>query len=164
MFIEIIKNTPIWVFVLFILLLFLGYTQTKNRKINLKRIFILPIAMICLSIFSIISAFGIIKISLFLWLIGNVIAFFIGVKLISYENVKYDNIQKVYYIPGSWTPMILILIIFFLKYFIGVITALELPIRNEIEFIIIISLLYGLISGVFLARSIVVSKTRFLNR
>ncbi len=31
MFIEIIKNTPIWVFVLFILLLFFGYTQTKNR-------------------------------------------------------------------------------------------------------------------------------------
>lgn len=160
MIIEIIKHTPIWVFILFAALLFLGYSQTKNREIKLKRIFILPMAMILLSIFGIFSAFGMMPTALTLWFLGGGISLIIGLKLSFPRDTEYDDSKKIFYIPGSWIPMFLILIIFFTKYLIGVIVARQLPIINQIEFIVVISLLYGLISGIFLSRSIVMLKSK----
>ena len=161
---EIIKHTPIWVFILFIGLLYLGYTQTKDRKVKLKKLFILPIAMILLSIFGIISAFGLNKITLTLWVFSAIFSLIIGLKLFSSRNIKYDKFEKKFHISGSWIPMLLILMIFFIKYIVGVVVARELAIINDIEFIITISSLYGLLSGLFLSRSIVIFQSSIYNK
>ena len=161
---EIIKHTPIWVFVLFIGLLYLGYTQTKDRKVKLKKLFILPIAMILLSIFGIISAFGLNKTTLTLWIFSAIFSLIIGLKLFSSRNIKYDKFEKEFRIPGSWIPMLLILMIFFIKYIVGVIVAKELTIINDITFIVTISSLYGLLSGLFLSRSIVIFQSSIYNK
>lgn len=160
MFLEIIKNTPIWVFVLFVGLVFLGYSQSKDRVITIKKVFILPFAMSILSIFGVISAFGITKTSLVLWFMGTITSILLCLKLLSSKNIKYDNKTKSYFIPGSWTPMVFILIIFFTKYFVGVVIAKQLPIINAFEFIVIISFLYGLLSGLFLAKCILIVKSK----
>jgi len=160
LFLEIIKNTPIWVFILFIGLVFLGYSQSKDRVVTIKKVFILPFAMIILSIFGVISAFGITKISLILWFFGIITSVLLCLKLLSNKNIKYDNEIKSYFIPGSWMPMVLILFIFFTKYFVGVVIAKQLPIIDNILFIYTISLLYGFLSGVFLSRSILIIKSK----
>lgn len=158
------KHTPIWVFILFISLLFLGYTQTKDRKIKLQRIFILPTAMILLSLFGIFSAFGTMITALVLWFISGFIFLLIGLKLSFPKNIKYSESEDVFYISGSWIPMFLILIIFFIKYFISVAIARELSIINELEFITTVSFLYGSISGIFLSRSIVIMQSKISNK
>ncbi len=162
MIFEIIKHTPIWVFILFIGLLYLGYTQTKDLKVKLKKLFILPIAMILLSIFGIISAFGLNKITLTLWVFSAIFSLVIGLKLFSSRNIKYDKFEKKFHISGSWILMLLILMIFFIKYI--VVVARELTIINDIEFIVTISSLYGLLSGLFLSRSIVIFQSSIYNK
>ena len=164
MIFEIIKHTPVWVFILFVGLLYLGYSQTKNRKVQIQKLFVLPISMILLSIFGTISAFGINKISLISWFVSTILSLIIGLKLSYPKNINYDKSKKVFNISGSWIPMILILIIFFIKYIVGVIVAKELEIINDNEFIIIISSLYGLLSGLFLSRSIVIFKSSIYNK
>ncbi len=139
---------------------FLGYTQTKDRKVKLKRIFILPTAMILLSLFGVFSAFGIMITPLGLWFIGGFIFLFIGLKLSFPKNIKYNESEDVFYISGSWMPMVLILIIFFIKYFVGVAIARELSIINELGFIITVSSL----SGIFLSRSIVIMRSKIDNK
>ncbi len=160
MIIEIIKHTPTWVFILFGLLLSLGYSQTKNRKVTLKKVCILPVIMIVLLLFSISSVFGIIPISLIVWFIGGSISLFLGLKLAFPKNIEYNNLEKAFYIPGSWVPMILILTIFSIKYFVGVVVAEHLAIVHQIAFIITISLIYGFLSGIFVSRSIVMLKSK----
>ena len=54
----IFTNTPIWVWALLVALLWLGLSQTANRKASLKRITLLPLAMIGLSLFGTIAVFG----------------------------------------------------------------------------------------------------------
>lgn len=115
MIVEIIKHTPNWVFILFIGLVVLGYSQTKDRRKKLNRILILPIVIILLSISGIYSAFGTIKYALILYFIGGVISLVIGLKLSFPKNVKYNKSDDSFNIPGSWIPMILILIIFLLN-------------------------------------------------
>ncbi|MDD3343851.1 MAG: hypothetical protein PHR87_09780 [Sulfurospirillaceae bacterium] len=161
---EIIQHTPLWVFILFISLIFLGYTQTKDRKVKLKRIFILPTVMIILSLFGIFSAFGTMITPLVLWFIGGFLFLLIGLKLSFPKNIKYNKSEDVFYISGSWVPMVLILVIFCIKYFVGVAIARELPIINELGFIITVSFLYGSLSGVFLSRSIVIMQSKIYNK
>ena len=160
MFLEIVKNTPIWVFVLFIGLVFLAYSQSKDRVINIKRVLILPIAMILLSIFGVFSAFGLSFIAILLWFFGIGVALLFGLKLAFPKNIKYNMEEKSYFIPGSWTPMFFIMTIFFTKYFVGVVIAKHLAILATLEFICIISFLYGLLSGVFLSRSIIIIRAK----
>jgi len=57
--IEIIKRTPPWVFVLLAALLAMGYAQSKDRTIGRGRVAILPVTMIGLSFYGVVSAFGI---------------------------------------------------------------------------------------------------------
>jgi len=161
---EIIQHTPIWVFILFIGLVFLGYTQTKDREVKLKKIFTLPIAMILLSLFGVFSAFGTMITPVGLWFIGGFIFLLIGLKLSFPKNIKYNESEDVFYIPGSWMPMVLILVIFFIKYFVGVALARELSIIHELGFIIAISFLYGSLSGIFLSRSIVIMQSKIYKK
>jgi len=48
--------------------------------------------------------------------------------------------------------------IFFTKYFVGFAVARELPVINEQLFVVLLSLLYGAFSGVFLSRSFIMFK------
>ncbi len=156
MFIEIIKHTPSWVFVLFFALLILGYLQTKNRKVKLNVVFILPASMIILSAFGVSSAFGLMPIAFASWFIGGIFSLGISLKLAIPKGIAYSSIEEKFFIPGSWVPLFLMMAIFSTKYIVGVAIARQLPIISEVEIITFISLLYGCFSGIFLSRSIIV--------
>ena len=70
MLIEILKRTPAWVFILFFVLLVYGHSQSKNRTVSRPRIAVLPAAMIVLSFYGVLSAFGTAPVGLASWGIG----------------------------------------------------------------------------------------------
>jgi hypothetical protein len=161
MIIEIIRHTPLWVFVLFIALLIMGYMQSKDRTINRSKVVILPVAMIGLSLYGVISAFGIgHPIGLFSWIAGIFVAGLLCIKFPSPAGVSYSTKDRSYSVPGSWFPLFLMMAIFFIKYAVGVILARKLPIANEQIFIAVVSFCYGLISGIFLARTFVIYRSQ----
>ena len=161
MLIEIIKRTPPWVFILFFVLLIMGYLQSKDRVISRGKITVLPIAMICLSFYGVISAFGVGQpISLVSWVVGMSIAGPLSVKFPSPLGVSYSTKNLSFSVPGSWLPFSLMMAIFSLKYIVGVILARQLPIVHEKSFIASVSLCYGLISGIFLFRALVIWRSR----
>lgn len=158
---EIVARTPVWVFFLFFVLLILGYIQSKDRKIGRYRIVILPMVMICLSFYGIVSAFGIGQpVSLMSWVMGLVCAGLLSLWFPSPSGVYYSPKELSFSLPGSWLPLSLMLAIFFIKYAVGVILARRLPIINENIFVASVSLCYGLISGIFLFRAFVIWRSR----
>ena len=116
------------------------------------------------SLFGVLSAFGTIIVALALWFMGGLVFLLIGLKLSFPKNIKYNESEDVFYISGSWIPMVLILIIFCIKYFVGVAIARESSIINELGFIMTISFLYGSLSGVFLSRSVVIMQSKRDNK
>jgi hypothetical protein len=164
MLIQIIKHTPLWVFILFFALLVMGYMQSKDRIISRGKITILPIAMIGLSFYGVVSAFGIGQpVSWVSWLAGMSIAGCLSVKFPSPLGVSYSTKDLSFSVPGSWLPFYLMMAIFSTKYTVGVILARQLPIVNEKSFIVSISLCYGLISGIFLFRALTIWRSRKCN-
>lgn len=157
MIIEIIKRTPLWVFALFVALLVMGYTQSKDRTLSRGKVAILPVVMIGLSFYGVISAFGIGRpLGLVSWFIGIFIAGLLSIKYPSPAGVSYSASDRLYSSPGSWLPLLLMMVLFSLKYAVGVILARRLPVADEPIFIASVSLGYGLISGLFLMRALVI--------
>jgi len=154
--IEIVRRTPSWVFVLFFVLLAVGYFQSKDRAINRNKVSILPLAMIALSLYGVISAFGIAPAGLCFWVVGVVVAVWIGVRLPTPRGVCFTIETQLFTVPGSWFPLALMMAIFFTKYAAGIILARQLPIANEPAFIGSVSLCYGFLSGLFLARALII--------
>jgi len=154
--IEILKRTPFWVFILFFVLIAFGYFQSKDRAVSRGKISILPVVMIALSFYGVLSAFGIAPVGLISWVVGVGVAVWLGVKLATPHGISFSTETQLFSVPGSWLPLALMMAIFFTKYAVGVIMARQLPIVSEPVFIGSISLCYGFLSGVFLARAIVI--------
>ena len=156
MLIEIMKHTPSWVFVLFFVLFALGYFQSKERSFSRGKVAIIPIVMIILSFWGVLSAFGINYVGFISWVVGVGVALWFGIKINRPRGVSFSTETQLLSVPGSWIPLILMMTIFFVKYVVGVIHARQLPIIGEPVFIGTISLCYGILSGVFLARAVVI--------
>lgn len=156
---QILQHTPIWVFGLFIGLVFLGYTQTKTRLLSVKRLIIFPIIMLCLSALGIASSFGVHLLSFAIWLCGIALAFVINYWIASPRGAQYLTDERVFSVPGSWLPMVLIMVIFFTKYVVGVLLALHPETVHARTFVVSACLLFGLSSGFFFARAFYVYQT-----
>ena len=161
MLIEIIKHTPLWVLVLFIVLIAMGYSQSKDRTVSRGRLSIIPIVMILLSFYGVLSAFGVLSIGIIFWFAGILIAVVVGIKA-ELQGVTFSTKNQLFFIPGSWLPLALMMALFFTKYTVGVVLARHLPVANSTLFIGIVSLCYGLFSGVFLARTIAIRRSILL--
>lgn len=159
MLIEILKRTPSWVFILFFFLVAVGYFQCKDRVIGRGKVFMLPFAMITLSFFGVLSAFGFIPVGVIPWVVGVGVAGWLGAKLVTPRGVSFATETQLFFVPGSRLPLALMMAIFFTKYAVGVIQARQLPIASEPIFIGSISLCYGFLSGAFLARAFVIRRS-----
>jgi len=152
---ALISHTPVWVFAILFVLLVVGSIQTKARKVSANTIFILPIAMVFFSVFNVYSAFGFTFFIISAWFFGLILSIFIGIKLGEPKDVNFSIEDNTVVIPGSWIPLFIMMVIFFTKYFVNVAAALEFSIIFEANFILFISAIYGVCSGVFISRGLI---------
>jgi hypothetical protein len=156
MFIEILKHIPLWVFALFFALLGLGYFQSRDRTLSRTRVAILPVAMMAFSFYGVASAFGATPLGMTSWLAGVVIAATLGIAFGAPKRVTYSPATSSFHVPGSWLPLALMMMIFFAKFAVNVAMAVAGDVASTSIFIDAVSLCYGLFSGVFLARALVI--------
>lgn len=156
MIIEILKRTPPWVFVLFFVLLAYGYSQSKSRTVSRSGIAVLLVVMIVLSLFGLLSAFGVAPVGLVSWGIGVGVSVWLGSVLAVPRGVTYSIEAQSFFVPGSWLPLSLMMAIFFIKYAVGVTLARQLPVANTLIFSSLVSISYGFLSGLFLSRALAV--------
>lgn len=151
---QIIAQTPAWVFGLLIGLMVLGLQQTRNRQVQLWLAYLLPVAMVILSLVGVTSNFGIHLLSISLWLVGLCAMALVGYQLLPTKNIRYIADSNRFYIPGSWTPLFVILAIFFTKYSVAVLYALGNPVTTQMAFMPVLCVAYGGFSGYFVARAL----------
>jgi hypothetical protein len=151
---QILSHTPRWVFVLFVALIVFGLQQARNRNVKQFLAYLLPLVMVALSLAGVISSFGIKVISIGLWAVGLAIVTVIGYKLFPVKGITYHSEQKYFFMPGSWLPFVVIMTIFFTKYTVSVLNALNSNLLSNPLFILMVSLAYGCFSGYFAARAV----------
>ncbi len=151
---QIISNTPKWVFVLFFVLLALGISQMRTQLKSRKRVLILPLVLLILSIAGVISAFGVSAMPIAAWVVGYIALAGLMGKGLATTGSSFNSDTKKFTVAGSAIPLILMMGIFCLKYFVGASTALKASFTSDAAFPVVVSLLYGIFSGAFAGRAL----------
>ncbi|MDO8651029.1 MAG: hypothetical protein Q7R66_02430 [Undibacterium sp.] len=151
---QILANTPRWVWFLLAALLWLGLSQTRSRTATLQRITLMPLAMTGLSLSGTLAAFGADPQVVLAWLVAVALMAFLVQSQTLPASTHYDPATRLFSLPGSWVPLLLIMGIFMTKYVVGVLTAMQPALSHEAGFRLGFAILYGAFSGVFLARAV----------
>jgi len=159
MVMAILQHTPLWVYVLFFALLVLGWMQSRDRVVPYFRVFVLPLIMLLFSIYGVVSAFGM-SIGVVAWSLGMMIVMTLGIRVRTFYNAVYIEERNAFVIKGSWLWLALMMAIFWLKFAVGVALARQLEVVYEPWFILSVSFCYGLLSGLFLVRVIILWKIK----
>ncbi|WHZ10718.1 MAG: hypothetical protein OJF60_001157 [Burkholderiaceae bacterium] len=156
MLMQILIHTPLWVFALFLLLLWLGLRQLLTSQLKLSRVTLLPLAMVGLSLYGVASAFGRSPggpSALAGWAVGVALLAAIVLLRPLPAGVRYDAARRRFIVPGSVVPLALMMGIFFTKYVVGVKLALDPALAQHADFALVVGTLYGAFSGTFAARA-----------
>lgn len=153
MLIQIITRTPVWVWAILGLLLWVGLKQSVPRSVGLRRITVLPLVMVGLSLAGMLTAFGTGHHALLAWGAAAAVAAAVVMQLNFPQATRYNSWTQQFELPGSWTPLVLMVGIFITKYAVGVTLAMHPELARDALFSQSMAALYGGFSGVFVGRA-----------
>ena len=158
---RVIVSTPTWAYALFVALIALGWVQSRDRNVHVRVLPVAPLVMIGFSLFGTVQAFGLPAAGV--WAAGVAAVTGVGMALKRPEGVRYLPGQSRFSVPGSWTPLALMMSVFFVRYLVTVCIGIDPSLRQPGLFPLAASLVYGLLGGVFPARALRVWSQRFAN-
>jgi len=154
MFIGIVQHTPAWVWGLLLALVALGLVQTFPRRVALRSTTLLPLALLAFSLVGVVSRFGAQTAPLLAWGAGVAAALVATQGRFDTGAVRFDAGSRSFQMPGSWLPLVLMLVLFALKFAAGVLAATQPALVREASFALPASAAFGTCSGIFLGRAI----------
>jgi hypothetical protein len=119
----ILQHTPIWVFVVFAVLLFLGMQAARPRRVRLLRILITPAIFIIWGIVSLTSKHDFSILLLADWLVAAILAATLATSIVRFPALRADHQRQIVYLPGSPLPLVRNIVIFATKYALAVAAA-----------------------------------------
>lgn len=154
MFFQILLHTPSWVWLVLALLLWRGYSMTRPQRVPRARVALLPALLVLLSLAGVISTFGQHPAALLCWAAGMALSAYETRRRGFPAGAVYLARERSYELRGSWVPLLLIALIFTVKYSIGALLALHPQLREVELFTLVTSAVYGVLSGVFAGRAL----------
>ena len=151
---AIAQHTPLWVWALLAALVALGVVQSKARSVTVSRAAVLPLVLLALSLWGVVSVFAQAE-ALIAWAAGVAAAVMLNLQWGGPRGARWLAGEQRLHVPGSWLPMALMLGIFCTKFAVGVSLAQQPGLKGTLGFAVAASLAYGLFSGVFLGRALV---------
>jgi len=151
LFFEIIEQTPYWVYLIFIALVMIGLKSTRSRIVSIKKLLLLPIIF---TIWNLIWLSERIQGHYFLlvfWILGLGAGGFFGWLMVRRWVIHVYKIAQSALLPGSWSPLILILLVFVVRYFF-VFNYTKHP-QSASHLFLSDALISGVITGIFIGRS-----------
>lgn len=150
----ILQHIPPWVFLILAALLWLGLSARKDRLIRWRVPVIVPIAMTLMALTTLLGQYGATELlvpALLAWLSVCVLTGWQLAQRPLSLAFSYDMEAAKFQIPGSNVPLAMYMGIFAFKFLVGFMTGMHMPIVNDLQFVLVISAIYGMFSGVFLS-------------
>ncbi len=150
----ILQKVPLWVWPLFFTLIVFGLRMARTRNVPPQPVIVISTVMLCLSGYSVISAFKGSLPAMLVWAFMLCLALLICQRMGYPKGWLFDADTRRMHVPGSWLPMVLFMTIFFIKFSVGMTLAIQPALAFQSEFTVVVSALYGLLSGIFAARAL----------
>jgi hypothetical protein len=149
---SILSHTPTYVWAILAFLIYRGVAASADRELPLNRIFIVPLAMLALSLHGIGSGFGLHGAAPWFWLCGALLGAALSWQLIDARSITPQPRQGTIDERGSWLPLALMLSIFGTKYVVAVCLSVQPERAREVLFMGVVCGLFGLFNGLFIGK------------
>lgn len=154
MLFEIVRHTPLWVWLLLAALLALGLSQRRGRFVQPARLLILPLVLLGLGLSSMAAAFSALPLVGVAWVAALLMSLTLALRLKPPAGTHWDAAAGRLFLAGSWMPLFIILVIFTLRYTTAVSLALHPAWRTDLAVQLPLALAFGSLSGLFLGRTL----------
>jgi hypothetical protein len=151
MLIHIVSHTPIHVWAILAFLVYRGMAASRDREVELRKLCIIPVVMLALSLQDIAAKFGLDGIALAAWTAGVALAL-APVLLFGADRIAAGSAPGTVRVRGSWMPLALMMAVFFTKYAASVMLAVFPQAHQNLLAAGAVCVLFGLFNGVFLGR------------
>ena len=149
---TILSQTPIWVYILFAYLVFVGIKASHTGVVSIYKLAALPVIFFILALETLMTHFSINATNVGVFVFSLVLGSAIGYILVFKQHLVTDNEHKLLKLPGSWLTLVLVLIIFFSKYYSGYQLALYQDSSLPMHLVMVILGINGLCAGTFVGR------------
>ena len=111
--------TPWWVHVLFCFLVSVGVKASRTAVVIIQKMLIAPVVFTLLSLQSLYTHLDIDLFVLTVYVLSSCAGILGGFLQVSMQSLRVDRERSLIEIPGTWSVMVLVMIIFFTKYYFG---------------------------------------------
>lgn len=151
---TIAADTPTWVYILFIFLVYMGIKARRPQVMPFAKVFILPLVFVFMSWHMLER----IAMQNFLQFILGMLALIVGVGLgwwyITQFTIKVDKKHRLIEMPGTWSILIIVLFVFISNYYFQVVMHAQPLIAKQSWFIICMLVILGTAKGYFVGRAL----------
>jgi hypothetical protein len=149
---QIVANTPIWVWVLLVFLLLLGIRALRPATAPLWRVAILPAVFFVWGLFSLYQLHGLGPERVLPWAAALVAGIALGMLIAGLQPIRADKTRGLVRLAGGPLTLVLILLIFATKYEFGFLHATQPALFAEPRFWLAEIAISGVLAGMFMGR------------
>ena len=151
MLIQILTHTPLYVWSILAFLLWRGAIEMHDREVTLRRMLILPLVMMGLSLHDMTLKFdpGVLLIAA--WSAGCAAAMLMAWRF-SRTRIAAGTAPDRVLVHGSVMPLILMLAIFLTKYITSVVLVIQPHLAHQMSVAAAICVVFGMFNGLLLGR------------
>ena len=147
---HIFSHTPLYVWAILGFLVYRGVLASRAREVTLRKLCIIPLVMLALSLSGVHGSFGFDGMAPFAWVTGALAGAALAWSLTDARKLTACPERGSVQLPGSWLPLILMMSIFCMKYAVAVALAIVPAYAQAGSFVVPVCLAYGCFSGLFL--------------
>ena len=151
---EFFAHIPTYVYILFGLLIYIGYKRCFTRIIRVERLLLLPAIFLFLSLHGVINLFHPNIPDILIWMSGNILGIALGAFHIHSQTIRADHKHKLISVPGNCLMFVLTMLIFACEFFINYSIKAKLPFAQTISFKWVSVFALGTIAGITIGRNI----------
>lgn len=122
---AIVTNTPVWVFALFALLIFMGVQASRSRLVNPRRMLIAPAVFIAWGLVGLVLKPHFSMLLAGDWIAALAVGAAIGWSTTRLAGMRVDHAAGRVHLPGSKAPLIRFVSIFLIKYVLNAAMAIN---------------------------------------
>jgi hypothetical protein len=151
MLIQILTHTPLFVWAILAFLVYRGVIALRERETTLRKLLIIPLVMLALSLQDIAAKFGAAFLPLSAWA-GAALAVTLLVWKFSGAGISAGAASGSVRVHGSRAPLAMMMAIFLTKYATAVTLAIDPQASHHALFAVAVCALFGAFNGYFLGR------------
>ena len=152
---QTLQHIPLWVFGLFFALVALGWLQTRTRQVRKLQLLSAKVALTVVTLISVVQLWWPtpwLVIALISWALTGLLVSWALSQSAAPAGASFNPATQRFTLPGSWWPLVFFMAIFACKFVVGMLSAVAPEHIRSLPAAIGISALYGLLSGIVIAR------------